>query len=87
MLQGGKFMTGQPATWSQGDWTGDGLFDQLDLVAALQTGGYLQGPLAAARLFAHNQDSSESLLVKKGPANTEDDELGAVDDWFATSGQ
>ena len=45
VLQGGKFMTGQPARWSDGDFNGDGVFNQLDLVAALQDGGYLQGPL------------------------------------------
>jgi hypothetical protein len=43
VLQGGKFMTGEPATWSEGDWNGDEVFDQLDLVAALQDGGYLRG--------------------------------------------
>ena len=39
--------TGQPASWSQGDWTGDGVFDQRDIVAALQTGTYLREPLLA----------------------------------------
>ena len=29
------------------DWTGDGIFNQLDLVAALQTGNYLQGSYAS----------------------------------------
>ncbi len=30
-----------------GDWTGNGVFDQLDIIAALQTGNYLQGPSAS----------------------------------------
>ena len=42
-----KYLTGEPADWSEGDWTGDGAFDQLDIVAALQTGNFLQGPYAA----------------------------------------
>ena len=49
VLQSAKYLTGQPATWSEGDWTGDGLFDQLDIVAALQSGHYLQGPYAERR--------------------------------------
>ena len=36
VLQAAKYLTGQPATWSEGDWNGDDLFDTLDLVAALQ---------------------------------------------------
>ncbi|MCA9213073.1 MAG: hypothetical protein KDB27_08410 [Planctomycetales bacterium] len=39
----GKYETGQPAGWAEGDWTGDGLFDSGDLVAAFQDGGYEQG--------------------------------------------
>ena len=39
-LQGGKYLTGQAATFEQGDWNGDGLFDQEDIVAALQAGDY-----------------------------------------------
>ena len=48
VLQAAKYLTGEPTTWEQGDWNGDGVFDQLDIVAALQTGNYLQGPYAAA---------------------------------------
>jgi hypothetical protein len=51
-----KYLTGQPATWEEGDWngapggepgsppTGDGLFDQLDIIAALNNNLYLTGP-------------------------------------------
>jgi hypothetical protein len=54
-----KYLTGQPATWGEGDWdgapggkqgeppTGDGQFSQLDIIAALNNGLYLQGPYAA----------------------------------------
>lgn len=54
-----KYLTSQPATWGEGDWDGapggtigspppgNGLFDQLDIVAALAAGTYLKGPYAA----------------------------------------
>ena len=41
VLQGGKYQTGQPATFAEGDWNVDGVFDQLDIVEALQGGNYL----------------------------------------------
>jgi hypothetical protein len=53
--QAAKFASGQPASWSQGDWNGapggtpefppigDGQFDQLDLDAAMTTGLYRLG--------------------------------------------
>ena len=42
-----KYLTGEPATFEEGDWNNDGVFNQSDIVAALQTGNYLQGPYAA----------------------------------------
>ena len=51
-----KYLTGQAATWGDGDWNGapggtvgipplgDGVFDQLDIVAALDASRYLTGP-------------------------------------------
>lgn len=51
-----KYLTGQPATWGEGDWNGapggepgnppagDGLFNQLDIIAAVNAGVYLTGP-------------------------------------------
>lgn len=57
ILQAGKYLTGEPATWGEGDWdgapggspgdppAGNGLFDQLDLIAALGT-SYMTGPYA-----------------------------------------
>lgn len=35
VLDGGKFESGQPADWSEGDWNGDTAFDQQDLVSAV----------------------------------------------------
>jgi hypothetical protein len=34
----------QPATWAEGDWNGDGLFDHLDVFASLRLGNYVHGP-------------------------------------------
>ena len=57
--QSALYLTGHAATWGQGDWNGapggtigsppagDGVFDQLDIVAALTAGHYLRGPYAA----------------------------------------
>ena len=41
VLQGGKYQTGQPASFGEGDWNDDGLFNQLDIVKALSVGDYL----------------------------------------------
>jgi hypothetical protein len=55
----GKYLTGEPATWGEGDWNGtpvvfstdppegDGLFNQLDIVAAQRAGLYLKGSYAS----------------------------------------
>jgi hypothetical protein len=59
VLQADKYLTGEPATWGEGDWNGgpggwwgsppagDGVFNQMDIVAALRAGVYLTGPYAA----------------------------------------
>lgn len=44
VLQVGKYLTGERATWGEGDWNADGVLDQLDVIATLPTGRYLQGP-------------------------------------------
>jgi hypothetical protein len=58
----GKYLTGLSANWSEGDWNGapggspgnppqgDGLFNQLDIVAAQMAGLYLTGPYAATNV-------------------------------------
>ena len=69
VLEAAKYLTGEPASWAEGDWDGapggsvddpplgDGVFDQEDIVAALRTGTYLTGPYAgrsfAAEGFVH----------------------------------
>ena len=54
-----KYLTGQAATWGEGDWNGapggtvgnpppgNGVFDQIDIIAALSAGKYLTGRYAA----------------------------------------
>ena len=66
-----KYLTGQAATWGEGDWDaapggqlgspplGDGVFNQLDLVAALRENLYLTGPYAARRSTAEMQTIPE----------------------------
>ena len=70
-----KYLTGQPATWGDGDWNGapggasgnpplgNGLFDQLDIIAALSNGLYLAGPYGALAGTAHHDSSDEQLSV------------------------
>ncbi len=69
-----KYLTGQSATWGEGDWDGapggragnppqgDGLFNQLDIVAAQQAGTYLAGPYAAVRPNGQTGDGQTSLV-------------------------
>ncbi len=40
----GKYETGEPATWIEGDWAGNGDFSSGDLVVAFADGGYETGP-------------------------------------------
>lgn len=47
VLEAGKYLTGEPADWSEGDWNADGRFDQKDLVEALAAGNYLTANFAA----------------------------------------
>ena len=47
VLLAAKYLTGQPATWAEGDWNGDGVFDQMDLIAAMQEGNYVSKLFAA----------------------------------------
>jgi hypothetical protein len=73
VLQAAKYLTGAPATWGEGDWNGapggstgnpppgDGLFNQLDIIAALNTGVYLTGPYAAVRPNGSKGDGQTSV--------------------------
>ena len=61
VLQRAKYLTGQLATWGDGDWNGapggsagnpplgDGLFNQLDIIAALNDRPWYVGPYAVVR--------------------------------------
>ena len=68
-----KYLSGQAATWGQGDWDGapggeqgdpppgDGRFDQLDIIAALSGGFYLTGPYAAIAAGGQLADGQTSV--------------------------
>lgn len=69
-----KYLTGQPATWGEGDWdgapggrpdsppVGNGLFDQLDIVAALGGNAYLTGSYGALCGTDQKGDGQTSLV-------------------------
>ena len=71
---GAKYLTGQAATWGDGDWDGgpgghrgsppegNGRFDQLDVVAALAAGKYLAGPYAAIAKSGTEGDAQTSIV-------------------------
>jgi hypothetical protein len=73
-----KYLTGQAATWGDGDWNGapgggranppagDGLFNQLDVVAAQQAGRYLTGPYAAVQPNGNRGDAQTSIIYDAG---------------------
>jgi len=57
VLASGKYDTGEPATWTQGDFTYDGIVDILDVSDFLVTGlfdngGYLPVPAGSAPVAA-----------------------------------
>jgi hypothetical protein len=68
-----KYLTGQAATWGEGDWNGapggqpgspppgNGRFDQLDIIAALSPGHYLKGPYAAINRGGRLGDAQTSV--------------------------
>ena len=87
----GKYLTGMEATWGDGDWNaapggepgsppeGDKLFNQLDVIAALNNGLYLTGPYGALKPGGMEGDEQTSLKYDPGtgelsvvaPASTE----------------
>ena len=74
----GKYLTGEPATWGEGDWNGtplmfstdppegDGLFNQLDVVAALAPGHWLAGQGQAATFPATSPGGLSSPALEPG---------------------
>ena len=73
-----KYLTGQAATWGEGDWNGapggepgsppagNGFFDQLDIIGALGAGTYLTGPYAAVAKGGTTGDDQTSLVYDAG---------------------
>ena len=73
-----KYLTGQAATWGDGDWNGapggspgnpppgNGLFNQIDIIAALNTGLYLAGPYAAIPTGGTQGDAQTSVTYNAG---------------------
>lgn len=69
-----KYLTGQAATWGDGDWNGapggtagappagDGQFNQLDIIAALGANTYLKGPYAAIQSGGQPSDGQTSIV-------------------------
>jgi hypothetical protein len=69
-----KYLTNQDATWGEGDWdgapggspgnppSGDGRFNQLDIIAALNANVYLQGPYAALSPGGAVGDGQTSII-------------------------
>ena len=69
-----KYLSGQAATWGEGDWdaapggspgnppVGDGLFNQMDIIAANLAEAYLQGPYAAIKPGGLEGDGQTSLV-------------------------
>jgi hypothetical protein len=70
----GKYLTGQAATWGEGDWDGapggtpgnpppgDSRFNQLDIIAALNANSYLKGPYAALAPGGRAADGQTSIV-------------------------
>jgi hypothetical protein len=85
-----KYLTGQTATWGDGDWngapggspgnppTGNNLFDQLDIVAALNAGKYLTGSYAALVGKGTPGDGQTSLIYNAGTGELAVDAPAAV---------
>lgn len=73
VLIAAKYLTGQPATWGEGDWNGapggspgnppggDQVFNQLDITAALAGGVYQTGPYATLRPNGLEADDQTSV--------------------------
>lgn len=60
VFRAGKYETGNPAAWPDGDWTGDGLFNSGDLVSAFVAGAYESPAIVAA---AVPEPTSVALLL------------------------
>ena len=74
--QASLYMSGQPATWGEGDWNGapggdlgspppgDGVFNQFDIIAANTPGHYLSGPYTAVVTGGRADDAQTSVIYR-----------------------
>ena len=86
-----KYLTGQAATWGEGDWdaapgggpdnppAGNGFFDQLDIVSALGPGNYLNGPYAAIGAGGTIGDGQTSIVYNANTGEVEVDAPAGTD--------
>ena len=70
-----KYLTGNAATWGEGDWdgapggepgsppAGNGFFDQLDIISALGAGTYLTGPYAALASDPGTEGDGQTSII------------------------
>ena len=73
-----KYLTGQAASWGDGDWNGapggspgnppagDGLFNQFDIIAAQQGAAYLTGRYASIQTGGRQGDGQTSVIYDAG---------------------
>jgi hypothetical protein len=64
----GKYETGEPAGWEDGDWTGDGVFDSSDMVFVFANGGYEEGHKSAVKAVPEPTGSFWLIFVFAGLA-------------------
>ena len=88
---GGKYLSGNAATWGEGDWdgapggepgsppAGDGLFNQVDIIAALGAGTYLTGPYGAIGGGGVSGDNQTSISYNPGTGEVEVDAPAGVE--------
>ena len=84
VLTAGKYLTAQPATWSEGDWNGDNVFDQHDLVMALQTAEYADGSFLARAFFGELYHDGDVVRTIVPPAASP---KPGIDDLYVVPGQ
>ena len=86
-----KYLTGQSATWGEGDWNGapggsvgsppagDGLFNQIDIVSAQQNALYLAGPYGALKPDGEENDGQTSIVYNPQTGEVAVDAPAGVD--------
>ena len=86
-----KYLTGTAATWGEGDWNGapggepgsppqgNGLFDQVDIIAALAPAHYLTGPYSAIAPEGQPSDGQTSVVYDVGTGEVSVDAPAGVE--------